>query len=74
MRSTSTTARFSLALLIIALSYKGLLILIALIIIVIIPKGAIASKILSAQPVNWLINCIVIHSLKRASILHRRDY
>ena len=69
MRSTSATARFSLALPMMALSHGGPPTLMALTIAVMMPKGAIANMILSAQPIDWLMNCMVTRSPKRASSL-----
>jgi hypothetical protein len=69
MRSASATARFSLALPMMVLSHEGPPTLMALTIAVMMPKGAIASTILSAQPIDWLMNCMVTRSPKRASSL-----
>jgi hypothetical protein len=52
-----------------ALSYNGPPTWIVPTMVVIIPSGAIARTILSAQPIDWLINYVVTLSLNRASRL-----
>lgn len=71
IRSASATARFSLALPMIALSHEGPPTRMALITAVIIPSGAIAMMKLSAQPMDWLMNCIVTRSPKSARSLRK---
>lgn len=69
MSSDSATARFSLALPIMAFSHDGPPTLMALIITVIMPRGAIARMMLSAQPVDWLMNWVVTRSPNKVSKL-----
>lgn len=67
--SASTTARLSLALPVIALSHGGPLTRMALTMMVITPNGAIATMMLSAHPVDWLMNCVVTLSPNSVKIL-----
>jgi hypothetical protein len=71
--SDSATARLSLALPMMALSHDGPPTRIAPTTAVIMPNGAIAKIILSAQPMDWLMNCVVTLSPKRASSLSACD-
>lgn len=67
--STSAAAKFSLARPTTALSHDGPPTRIALIMIVIMPSGAIARTILSAQLMDSLMNCMVTRSPKSAKRL-----
>jgi hypothetical protein len=71
--SISATDLFSLDLPIIALSQGGPSTLMALTIIVITPRGAIARIIQSAQPRDWLRNCMVTLSPNKANNLINAD-
>lgn len=73
MSSASAAARFSLALPTSALSHEGPPTRIALTMMVITPSGAMARTMLSAQPIDWLMNCIVTLSPKSASTLATID-
>jgi hypothetical protein len=74
IRSASATARFSLALPMMALSHVGPPTRMALTIAVMMPRGAIAKMTLSAQPIDWLMNCMVTRSPNSASNLAATDY
>lgn len=67
--SSSATTRFSLARPMMAFSQLGPPTRMALMMIVMIPIGAIASRTQSSQQVAWLRNCIVTRSPNNARML-----
>lgn len=69
MSSNSAEAMFSVARPIKAFSYGGPPTLIAETIMVIISRGAVASIMHSDHPKDWLRNCMVTRSQKRANSL-----